>query len=131
MYTTNDSLEFEHLAAVATIVGASDLYVRTGSTISLTCVIQGSSAIPARVLFWFHDGHPMAVDSPRGGISLETERTPTGMSSKLLLTRATLQDGGNYTCAPPGTQPADIAVHVLNGTVGVLLFLLLLHFRLV
>ena len=37
----------------------------------------------------------VALDSPRGGISLETERTVTGMSSKLLLTRATVQDGGN------------------------------------
>lgn len=132
----------------------------------------------------------VALDSPRGGISLETERTVTGMSSKLLLTRATVQDGGNdpyilaelflfffywvgvsggfglrilnstlsygmstleldfgfisnyslspslsfglvwalchwkscwntgkgnYTCAPPGAQPADVTVHVLNG----------------
>lgn len=81
----------------------------------------------------------VVVDSPRGGISLETERTAAGMSSKLLLTRATVQDGGtintsrglscvygqlfflasrfsgNYTCAPPGAQPANVTVHVLNG----------------
>ncbi|XP_046655451.1 hemicentin-1-like isoform X1 [Daphnia pulicaria] len=102
-------------AALASIVGASELYVRTGSTISLTCIIQGSGSIPPRVLFWFHNSKPIALDSPRGGISLETERTVTGMSSKLLLTRATVQDGGNYTCAPPGAQPADVTVHVLNG----------------
>ncbi|KAI9560007.1 hypothetical protein GHT06_014017 [Daphnia sinensis] len=102
-------------AALASIVGTSELYVRTGSTISLTCIIQGSGSIPPRVLFWFHNSKPIALDSPRGGISLETERTVTGMSSKLLLTRATLQDGGNYTCAPPGAQPADVTVHVLNG----------------
>nr|CAH0104827.1 unnamed protein product [Daphnia galeata] len=102
-------------AALASIVGTSELYVRTGSTISLTCIIQGSGSIPPRVLFWFHNSRPIALDSPRGGISLETERTVTGMSSKLLLTRATVQDGGNYTCAPPGAQPADVTVHVLNG----------------
>ncbi|KAK4029847.1 hypothetical protein OUZ56_022806 [Daphnia magna] len=99
------------ITALASIVGTSELYVRTGSTISLTCIIQGSGSIPPRVLFWFHNSKPIALDSPRGGISLETERTVTGMSSKLLLTRAALQDGGNYTCAPPGAQPADVTVH--------------------
>ena len=24
---------------------------------------------------------------------------------------------GNYTCAPPGAQPADVTVHVLNGKI--------------
>ena len=99
-------------------MGASELYVRTGSTISLECVIQGAGSIPPRVLFWFHNGRPIALDSPRGGISLTTSRDTgisPGMSSKLLLTRATLADGGNYTCAPPGAQSADITVHVLNG----------------
>ena len=108
-------LFFLTTAAIASIVGASELYVRTGSTISLTCIIHGSGSIPPRVLFWFHDSKPskffltfflvfhfflsflrlVALDSPRGGISLETERTATGMSSKLLLTRATVKDGGN------------------------------------
>jgi len=106
------------IAAVASIVGASELYVRTGSTISLECVIQGAGSIPPRVLFWFHNGKPIALDSPRGGISLTTSRDTgisPGMSSKLLLTRATMADGGNYTCAPPGAQSANITVHVLNG----------------
>ena len=49
---------FYYTAAVASIVGASELYVRTGSTISLTCIIQGSGAIPPRILFWFHDSKP-------------------------------------------------------------------------
>ena len=48
-------------AAVATIVGSTEIYVRTGSTISLTCVIQGSGAIPPRILFWFHDSRPSMI----------------------------------------------------------------------
>ncbi len=124
-------LSFSLTAAIASIVGASELYVRTGSTISLTCIIQGSGAIPPRVLFWFHDSKPskshpfpfslsaplvipyifpffflrrlVALDSPRGGISLETERTAIGMSSKLLLTRATVKDGGNQPSASSST----------------------------
>ena len=49
---------FTPTAALASIVGASELYVRTGSTISLTCIIQGSGSIPPRVLFWFHNSKP-------------------------------------------------------------------------
>ena len=37
-------------------------------------------------------------DSPRGGISLETEKSRTGTTSKLLVTRAGTRDSGNYTC---------------------------------
>lgn len=54
-------------------------------------------------------------DSARGGISLETEKTETGTSSRLMLTRATLRDSGNYTCVPSGAISASVQVHVLNG----------------
>ena len=49
-------------AAVASIVGTAELYVRTGSTISLTCIIQGSGTIPPRILFWFHNSRPSKKD---------------------------------------------------------------------
>lgn len=50
----------------------------------------------------------------RGGISLETEKTDLGTSSRLMLTRATLRDSGNYTCAPFGTIAASVQVHILH-----------------
>uniref|UniRef100_T1GTF1 Ig-like domain-containing protein n=1 Tax=Megaselia scalaris TaxID=36166 RepID=T1GTF1_MEGSC len=50
----------------------------------------------------------------RGGISLETEKTESGTTSRLLLTRATAKDSGNYTCAPTSAIPASASVHVLN-----------------
>lgn len=55
-------------------------------------------------------------DSVRGGISLETEKTDTGTTSRLMLTRAQLSDSGNYTCIPTGALSASTLVHVLNGT---------------
>lgn len=57
----------------------------------------------------------MDFDSVRGGISLETEKTETGTTSRLLLTRATLRDSGNYSCVPAAAISASIQVHVLNG----------------
>lgn len=63
----------------------------------------------------FHNHNPIEFNSNRGGINLETEKTHDGTTSRLLLTRAQLRDGGNYTCMPHGAIPASGFVHVLNG----------------
>lgn len=48
-------------------------------------------------------------------MSLETEKGKRGTTSKLLITRAQLNDSGNYTCASSKVTPASVMVHVLNG----------------
>lgn len=63
----------------------------------------------------YHGSSIVDFDSVRGGISLETEKTETGTTSRLLLTRATLRDSGNYSCVPAAAISASIQVHVLNG----------------
>ena len=55
-------------------------------------------------------------DSPRGGISLEIEKTRTGTTSKLLVTRAMPSDSGSYTCNPSRGQSTSADVHVITGT---------------
>ena len=54
-------------------------------------------------------------DSPRGGISLETEKSRTGTTSKLLVTRAGTRDSGNYTCLPSRGEAVSADVHVITG----------------
>jgi hypothetical protein len=90
------------------------VYVKRGSTISLTCSINVHSTPPGSVL-WYHGAAVVDFDSPRGGISLETEKTESGTTSKLLVTKAALSDSGNYTCVPSNANPASVWVHVLNG----------------
>ncbi|XP_025267434.1 basement membrane-specific heparan sulfate proteoglycan core protein isoform X1 [Camponotus floridanus] len=105
-------------AAQATILGPEDVYVKKGSTISLTCEVNVRSTPPSSVS-WHHGGAVVDFDSPsvhrRGGVSLETEKTDTGTTSRLLVTQARLTDSGNYTCIPSNANPASIMVHVLNG----------------
>lgn len=63
-----------------------------------------------------YHGHSIVdFDSPRGGISLETDKTGVGTTSKLQVTKALLSDTGNYTCMPSNASPASAVVHVLNG----------------
>ena len=63
-------------------------------------------------------------ESPRGGISLETDKTRTGTTSKLLVTRARMSDSGAYTCNPSRGQPVTADVHIITGTEVGILFLL-------
>lgn len=101
-------------AAQAKILGPEDVYVKKGSTISLTCTVNVQSTPPSSVS-WHHGSAVVDFDSPRGGVSLETEKTESGTTSKLLVTQARLSDSGNYTCIPSNANPASVMVHVLNG----------------
>ncbi|XP_076388758.1 zwei Ig domain protein zig-8 isoform X2 [Megachile rotundata] len=101
-------------AAQAKILGQADVYVKKGSTISLTCTVNVQSTPPSSVS-WHHGGAVVDFDSPRGGVSLDTEKTESGTTSKLLVTQARLTDSGNYTCIPSNANPASVMVHVLNG----------------
>ncbi|XP_034178792.1 zwei Ig domain protein zig-8 isoform X4 [Osmia lignaria lignaria] len=101
-------------AAQAKILGPEDVYVKKGSTISLTCTVNVQSTPPSSVS-WHHGGAVVDFDSPRGGVSLETEKTESGTTSRLLVTQARLTDSGNYTCIPSNANPASVMVHVLNG----------------
>ena len=102
------------VAAQAIILGAEDVYVKKGSTISLTCTVNVHSSPPGSVV-WYQGNTIVDFESSRGGISLETERTESGTTSKLLVTKASLADSGNYTCSPTNANPASVFVHVLNG----------------
>jgi len=103
-------------AAQANIHGPPEVFVKKGSTISLTCSVNVHSTPPSSVV-WLHGTKVVDFDSPRGrgGISLETEKTESGTTSRLLVTKAGLSDTGNYTCQPSNANTATVFVHVLNG----------------
>lgn len=99
------------IAARAKIMGSQEVHVKKGSTISLSCAVN----VHASSIAWYHGQSIVDFDSARGGISLETEKTDGGTTSRLMLTRAVLRDSGNYTCVPTGAISASVQVHVLNG----------------
>jgi hypothetical protein len=53
-------------------------------------------------------------DSPRGGVSVITEKGDI-TTSYLLIQRAKAPDSGKYTCSPSNANPKTVVVHVLNG----------------
>lgn len=53
-------------------------------------------------------------DSPRGGVSVITEKGEV-TTSYLLIQKAKVSDSGKYTCIPAHANPDTVNVHVLNG----------------
>ncbi|XP_046400865.1 lachesin-like [Ischnura elegans] len=113
--TTPHMSHFIHLNVVeptTDIIGAPDLYIDRGSTINLTCVVLYSPEPPAYI-FWNHNDAIISYDSPRGGVSVITEKGET-TTSFLLIQKAKPSDSGRYTCNPSNAQAKSITVHVLN-----------------
>ncbi|KAH8339514.1 hypothetical protein KR059_005371 [Drosophila kikkawai] len=106
-----DRRYYDSKAARAKILGSTEIHVKRDSTIALACSVN----IHASSVLWYHGSSIVDFDSLRGGISLETEKTDIGTTSRLMLTRASLKDSGNYTCVPNGAIPASVRVHVLTG----------------
>ncbi|CAG4943846.1 unnamed protein product [Parnassius apollo] len=95
----------------AEILSGSEVLVRAGSDINLTCVVTHAPTAPS-FIYWYR-GRNVINYAFRGGISVETEQLTR--KSRLLIARATVRDSGNYTCAPSNSDSASILVHVVNG----------------
>lgn len=103
------------VVAKARIPEGSNLYIQSGNTINLTCVVTDTRTPPVYV-FWYHDDRMINYDSSRReGIRVVTERGPATTVSRLQVLDAATRDSGNYSCIPSYADPANITVHVLNG----------------
>lgn len=98
---------------ITTIVGGPELYINKGSTMNLTCIVKHSPE-PPPAIYWTHNSQEINYDSPRGGVSVITEKGDV-TTSYLLIQRATAADSGKYTCSPSNANTKTITVHVLNG----------------
>ncbi|KAL4118901.1 hypothetical protein QTP88_011782 [Uroleucon formosanum] len=94
------------------ILGGPELFIDQGSTINLTCLVQFAPEPPPTV-GWTHEKQPINFDSPRGGISLVTEKGST-TSSRLLIQKASSSDTGYYSCDPSNANSATVRATVNN-----------------
>ncbi|CAG0912706.1 unnamed protein product [Notodromas monacha] len=95
------------------LVGGPDIYVAKGSTINLTCLIK-NTLLPPEAVTWYHNNKVIDYKSPRGGVSVATDKGATS-SSTLVLLFARASDSGEYRCEPSNGVPAVGKIHVLNG----------------
>ncbi|CAM1319239.1 Uncharacterised protein g7153 [Pycnogonum litorale] len=99
------------LAAKAKIVGSSELYIRRGSNVRLTCQIVDIDSDSSLYVIWYHNHNIINFDSPE--ISVENKRGKT-TTSTLRITRASEKNSGNYSCKASYADPASIMLHVVH-----------------
>ncbi|XP_021916396.1 titin-like [Zootermopsis nevadensis] len=102
-------VELQLVEARAEIPGAPDKFVKSGSSLRLTCLFKKSTEQPVYV-FWYHETRMINYDLGRG-IQVRHGR----YFSELVLEQAQKHDSGNYSCVPSNAHPASISVHILNG----------------
>ncbi|KDR15047.1 hypothetical protein L798_10950, partial [Zootermopsis nevadensis] len=96
------------------IMGESDIYVKTGSTVNLKCVITQSLEEPAYI-FWYHDNERVLnYDPSTKDIRMERVGPDTTIGT-LIIYDGRREDSGNYTCSPSNLDSASVLLHVLNG----------------
>ncbi|XP_068141818.1 zwei Ig domain protein zig-8 [Drosophila tropicalis] len=104
---------FSVVEPITTIPGGPELYIDLGSTVNLTCIVKHLPDPPITV-HWTHNNQEINYDSPRGGVSVITEKGDI-TTSYLLIQRAQISDSGTYSCSPSNANSKSVAVHILNG----------------
>lgn len=91
----------------AEILGNSEVFIKSGNDINLTCVALEAPSPPS-FIYWYKGGSVINY-SQRGGISVLTERQTK--TSKLVIARAMSSDSGNYTCMPSNSGNLESCLH--------------------
>lgn len=107
------SMHLSVVEPITTLLGGPEMFINKGSTMNLTCIVQHSPE-PPPTIYWSHNSQEINYDSPRGGVSVITEKGDVTVSY-LLVQKARNSDSGKYTCNPSNANPKTIIVHVLNG----------------
>ncbi|KAK8376921.1 hypothetical protein O3P69_010100 [Scylla paramamosain] len=115
--TTPPQSHLIHLSVVepeTVIAGGPDIYINTGSRLTLTCSVLHSPEPPA-FIFWYHDNKLVSYERTRGsGMEVSTERGSV-TTSRLLVQDARPRHSGRYTCDPANSRRRSVTVHVIAG----------------
>uniref|UniRef100_A0A1S4GNM4 Ig-like domain-containing protein n=1 Tax=Anopheles gambiae TaxID=7165 RepID=A0A1S4GNM4_ANOGA len=105
----------------ARILGPTDIFVKSDSEITMTCVIQ-QGPHELGTIFWYKGStliEPLAQEnellpSEKRRIIVETDWTDV-LTSRLKIKRVVQSDTGNYTCVPTMAKSASVCAHVISG----------------
>lgn len=92
----------------AKIMTNSEMYIKSGNDINLTCVTM-QAPTPPLFIYWYKNGNIINY-AQRGGINIITERQ--SKTSKLIIDRATTKDSGNYTCSPSDSGELSFVLYL-------------------
>jgi hypothetical protein len=94
------------------IPGSPDIYVKSGSSVQLRCVIS-QVVDPPTYVTWSFNGR--ALLDFTGARTPPLTHAPAVSVSRLILRDVSRADSGNYSCAPaPALPAAQAALHVIQ-----------------
>lgn len=97
------------------IAGGPEMYVKSGSTVTLKCFISAALKQP-EYIFWYQEKERVIEEDREGGRQIYVERIAGDTTiGTLLIPRASPRDQGIYFCSPASLPSANITLHVLNG----------------
>ncbi|XP_047486813.1 uncharacterized protein LOC125037658 [Penaeus chinensis] len=97
------------------IAGGPDMYVKSGSTVTLKCFISAALKQP-EYIFWYQEKERVIEEDREGGRQIYVERIAGDTTiGTLLIPRASPRDQGTYSCSPASLPSASVTLHVLNG----------------
>lgn len=106
------SLTFLNAGYEARILGPSHVQVHQGQTANLTCTVTHGG--PSPNITWFLNDIPLQKTSnTRGGINIDTEKSPFATISKLVIVRVDRRDEGKYSCGGITVYPDSVVLRVL------------------
>ncbi|CAL4146555.1 unnamed protein product, partial [Meganyctiphanes norvegica] len=85
-------------------------YVKTGSTINLTCVVN--QAYMQGLIYWYHN-HEMLQYGKKNEVTISTHGDHRQMTSQLSIASASPRHSGNYTCWPTSAKPNWAIINVV------------------
>lgn len=91
--------------------GPNEQFVQTGTTVTFACVVKSSKG--SLTVVWYHGDRPVSQKQAFRPISMDTERSEAGASSRLTLAHVQPQDAGNYSCVA-ATTAADAKAASVN-----------------
>ncbi|XP_068220444.1 opioid-binding protein/cell adhesion molecule homolog [Palaemon carinicauda] len=94
--------------AHAEIIGGTERFIHSGSSLMLVCLLKGATEPPTFV-FWYRGDRMINYDKERGVTVDNTKKL-----SKLYVTSVSREDEGNYTCLPSNASPASVSVTVVQ-----------------
>uniref|UniRef100_A0A1B0FN16 Ig-like domain-containing protein n=1 Tax=Glossina morsitans morsitans TaxID=37546 RepID=A0A1B0FN16_GLOMM len=117
-FADDRSISSLHAELKANIMGPTDLYVKSGSDINLTCkILQGPHELGN--IFWYKGNEIIDMTANQNEIdsgtriSVENDWTD-GLTSRLKIRRALSSDTGNYTCVPTIAKSSSVYAHTYN-----------------
>lgn len=94
----------------------ADQYYKAGSSLEVVCQLDSLPYLASptgEVLQWRHHGALLAP-RPLEGLSIQSEPSGEGVTSRLAITQAGAVHSGNYTCSVPHLLSAPVRIHILD-----------------